>query len=148
MIISLTTIFVFTSVFSAQAQCEFPYNSGTRQFMDAISYTGTITKTRKDDGSVDYSIDPSKLELKQNENFVTRLQLSSTGQWFYKWNYSASPNHWRSMILGCDQSTVNIMYDAAVFPNGGKLEVDFFYLDSVVKVSAGFMGSVSTRILP
>lgn len=134
------------ATFSLNAQCEFPFNSGTRQFTDAILYSGTIAVTPQLDSSVIYSVDPTKLSLKKNETFPTRLELSPTGQWYFKWNYATAPNHWQPMLLGCDQSAVKIKFDSVNFPNGGKLECDFFYLDPVKKVSAGFMGSVSTRI--
>ncbi len=132
--------------FNLKAQCEFPFNSGTRQFTDAIIYSGTINSTAQDDSSVVFSIDPSKLSLKKNETFPTRLQLSPTGKWYFKWNYSTSPNHWRPMMMDCNQPSVKIKYAPDAFPNGGKLECDFFYLDPVNKVSAGYMGSVSARI--
>ena len=137
------------SAFYCPAQCEFPFNCGTRQFADAILYSGEIAKERQPDGSVIYSIDPSKLKLKKNETYPTRLQPGPTGRWYFKWNYSSTPNHWRPLAAGCDQTSVQIQFDPALFPSGGgKIECDFFYLDPVKKVSAGYMGSVSARILP
>lgn len=132
---------------NSNAQCEFPFNSGTRQFTDAILYVGTITTEQQPDSSVIYSIDPSKLRLKKNESFPTRLQLSPTGRWYFKWNFATAPNHWRPMNFDCDQSSIKLKLDPVDFPNGGKIECDFFYLDPMNKVSAGFMGSVSARIV-
>lgn len=133
--------------FNSNAQCEFPFNSGTRQFTDAILYSGTITTELQPDSSTIYSIDSSKLTLKTNESFPIRLQLSPAGKWYFKWNFATAPNHWQPMMTECDQSSVKIKFNPADFPNGGKLECDFFYLDPVNKVSAGFMGSVSARIV-
>ena len=138
---------ILLMTFNSYAQCEFPFNSGTRQFTDAILYSGTIAVELQPDSSVIYRIDPSKLSLKKNETFPTRLQLAPTGQWYFKWNFATTPNHWRPMNMACDQSSIKVKFAPSDFPNGGKIECDFFYLDPVNKVSAGFMGSVATRIL-
>jgi len=129
----------------SNAQCDFPWTTHTDHFEDAIVYTGEINRIDFGNGTSVFNIDPSKLSFKDN-NGIDDFPKSSNGVWLIKWNYAAQPNRWQTLPADCSSTGVTLKSVSGAPINKGWLEVDFFYYDESMDVSATFEGTIQYEI--
>lgn len=142
LLIFTMTLLSFTFL---NAQCDFPRNTNTNQFQNAIQYDGEIYRTNFGGGSV-FRIEPSKLSFKRNEITGDTFPTSNHGVWLMKWNYAASPNRWQPLPTDCSATSVTLKSIFGEPITKGWLECDFFYYDEHLGVSATFLGAVRYEI--
>jgi len=124
------------------AQCDFPQNNHTTQYDDVIVYNGAVHQRTLGNGTTIFSIDPSQLSFQPDAITGEAFPTSDNGVWLIKWNYAANPNRWQTLPTDCSATSVTFRAISGEPIKKGQLEIDFFYYDEMLDVSATFEGTI------
>ena len=137
---------LFLSTQSLTAQCDFPQSTHIDQHDDAIIYNGNINQRTLANGTTVFNIDPSQLSFQADPITGEAFPTSNNGVWLIKWNYAANPNRWQTLPTDCSATSVSFRAISGEPIKKGQIEVDFFYYDETLNVSATFEDAILYEI--